>query len=212
MLDTGKTYLFIGAHCDDIEAHAGGTVSKLIAAGAHVHALVLSHSGSAQRQQEALRAFCQLGISEANIHLLDYPDRHLRDVLPEVIQAIERYIHEKGIEAVFTHSNSDHHQDHRAIYEASIAAARNLGCLYLYAPTYPGRPTLVPFTPNLVVSLTEQQLAAKLAAINEHRSQNPKYGDGAYLDFLRCQAVVAALQIGNFHGYAEAFQALRMTW
>jgi LmbE family N-acetylglucosaminyl deacetylase len=173
---------------------------------------VLSHSGSAQRQQEAQRAFAHLDLPEANIHLLDHPDRHLRDVLPELIQGIEHCIREYHIEVVFTHSNSDHHQDHRAVYEASIAAARNLGSLFLYAPTYPGRPTLVPFAANLVVSLSEQQLAAKLAAINEHRSQNPKYGDGVYLDFLRCQAVVAALQLGNFHGYAEAFQALRITW
>lgn len=212
MLDTRKAYLFIGAHCDDIEAHAGGTVRKLAAHGARVHALVLSHSGSGERKQEALRAFAHLAIPDADIHLLDYPDRHLRDALPDLVQSIEHCIREYDIEAVFTHSNSDHHQDHRAAYEATIAAARNLSNLFFYAPTYPGRPTLAPFTPNLVVRLTEQQLAAKLAAINEHRSQNPKYGDGAYLDFLKCQAVVTALQLGNFHGYAEAFQALRMTW
>ncbi len=103
-LPTPARVLAIGAHSDDVEFGAGGTLAKWAAAGATVHLLVLTDGSKgtwdpdadlsalvATRHREQEAAAKELGVT--GIEMLDLPDGELESGLPEralVTAAIRR--------------------------------------------------------------------------------------------------------------------------
>ena len=120
--------LAIGAHPDDCEVLAGGTLARFAADGARV---VVAHacSGSkghhalgpealaAQRRQEAVAAADVIGARSVS---LAFPDGELFDDYPTRRMFIELLRqHRPGL--VLTHSSSDYHVDH--VTTAHLVAA-----------------------------------------------------------------------------------------
>lgn len=137
----GKTVLVVGAHPDDNDFGAGGTVAKATKQGAKVIYLIATtgQRGSSDeamtpeklseiRKKEQQEAAESLGVWE--VHFLDYVDGELISDLKlkeEVVRFIRRY----RPDIVFTMDPSFfyfktlgfvNHSDHRAIGEATLDA------------------------------------------------------------------------------------------
>jgi LmbE family N-acetylglucosaminyl deacetylase len=133
-------FLFLGAHCDDIEIGCGGTVVELLKAypDAEVHWVVLS--AGAGREREARRA--------AKALLRDVPGAHVvvKDFrgayFPTEAVAIKEYFEElKGAvvpDVIFTHAREELHQDHRIVGELTWNTWRSHFILEYEIPKYDG--------------------------------------------------------------------------
>ncbi|MFG3039396.1 MULTISPECIES: PIG-L deacetylase family protein [unclassified Streptomyces] len=159
--------LVVGAHPDDVEIGVGGTIHRRAHNGWDVTILTMSRGGGggdpAQRRKEAHGAAEAMG---ARLLMEDLPDGSIADDRATV-QAIERAVAEVGPDVVLVHSESDTHQDHRAVHRATLVACRKVTRLACYqSPS-----ATVAYQPNRFVELSETDVEAKLAAIAAHHSQ-----------------------------------------
>lgn len=192
--------LAIGAHPDDVEIGCGGTLLAHAKAGANIMVLTMSggsHGGVAdERRGEALAAAACLGAELRFGGLRDttmVADGSTICVIEDAVRAFQPTI-------VYTHTKHDTHQDHRAIHEATLVAARGVGRVYCYqAPS-----TTIDFRPTRFVGI-DDQLGGKLSLLAAYASQNHR----AYLseDFVRATATYW----GRYAGYAavEPFEIVR---
>jgi LmbE family N-acetylglucosaminyl deacetylase/CheY-like chemotaxis protein len=161
----GEVVLAIGAHPDDVEIGVGGILAAHRAAGDSVTILTLSRGargGDADhRQDESLAAAELLG---ARLFLEDLEDTHISNSDPTV-GIIERVVAEVNPTVVYTHSNHDLHQDHRAVHDATLVATRTVRTVACYqSPS-----ATVDFRPNRFVSIdgfttTKNQVLASFAS------------------------------------------------
>lgn len=124
--------LAVGAHMDDCEFGAGGTLAKHALAGDAVMILVMTRGIDTRadsmpleaQQQRALDAAQALG---ATVVILGYPDQSL-DTLRrfELTQDVEKVIKGLEPEVVYTHHRGDRNLDHRITYDAVVTACRPL--------------------------------------------------------------------------------------
>ncbi|MEU5216532.1 PIG-L deacetylase family protein [Streptomyces sp. NPDC020807] len=159
--------LVVGAHPDDVEIGLGGTIHRRAHSGWDVTVLTMSGGGNggdpAQRRKEAHRAAELLG---ARLLMEDLPDGSMADDRTTV-EAVERAVAEVAPDVVVVHSESDTHQDHRAVHRATLVACRKVARLACYqSPS-----ATVAYRPNRFIELSEVDMAAKLAAIDAHHSQ-----------------------------------------
>lgn len=124
--------LAVGAHPDDVEIGVGGILSAHRDAGDTVVILTMSRGarGGAPdaRQGESMAAAELLG---ARLFLEDLVDTEMTNTGPTV-QIIERVIQQVKPTIVYTHSAHDRHQDHRAVHEATVVAARGVDTVACY--------------------------------------------------------------------------------
>ncbi|SDP33440.1 N-acetylglucosaminyl deacetylase, LmbE family [Actinopolyspora xinjiangensis] len=159
--------LVVGAHPDDAEIGAGGTIHRRVRAGWEVTVLTMSHGAVGgdpdERVREAHAAINSLG---ATLLLEDLPDGAILDDV-ETVRRIERAVRRVQPDVVLVHSENDTHQDHRAVYRATVSAARGVERFACYqSPS-----ATVEFAPNRFAGLREEDLEAKLASIHTHGSQ-----------------------------------------
>ncbi|MCU1422977.1 MAG: response regulator [Microbacteriaceae bacterium] len=162
-----ESVLAIGAHPDDVEIGVGGILAAHRAAGDTVTILTLSRGargGEADdRQNESLVAAELIG---ARLFLEDLVDTHISNSDPTV-GIIERVVAEINPTVVYTHSNHDRHQDHRAVHEATLVATRAVRTVACYqSPS-----ATVDYRPNRFVSI-DGFTDTKLALIASFRSQS----------------------------------------
>jgi LmbE family N-acetylglucosaminyl deacetylase len=201
----GTTVLAIGAHPDDLELGVGGTLARLVQAGAHVVMAVVSvPSDYAVRSAEARRAAEILGC-ELRI-LMDGGSRRIEDVKHyQLVGMLDEQVRELAPAAVITHSASEVHRDHVSVYNASVSAQRlRFFDFFTYHPTM-CRPVPVPFHPRAYVDVSDT-IDAKIAAIDAHTSQFSGRGLDAemYREHARLQGRMAGVR------YAEGLDVGRM--
>ena len=141
--------LAIGAHPDDVEIGVGGILAAHRDAGDTVVILTMSRGGKGgepdDRQNESLRSAELLG---ARLFLEDLVDTEITATGP-TIAIIERVIKQVNPTIVYTHSIHDRHQDHRAIHEAVVVAARTVDTVLCYqSPS-----STIDFRPSRFVSI-----------------------------------------------------------
>ena len=196
-----QSVLAIGAHPDDIEIGAGGTLLAHRAMGHEVSILTLSRGArggtEAARAGESELAARVLG---ATLYLGDLQDTSISESDP-TISVISRVVESVRPTAIYTHSFHDVHQDHRNTYRAAMVAVRNIGRVYCFqSPS-----ATVDFRPTRFVNI-DDHLARKLKAIDAFASQVEVR---AYLepDLIRS----TARYWSRFGGgrYAEAFEVVR---
>jgi LmbE family N-acetylglucosaminyl deacetylase len=168
-----RRVLAIGAHPDDVEIGVGGILAQHRYLGHRVGILTLSRGAaggkSVQREREAKQA---AKILDAELYIKDLPDTRISHG-PDTIDTIERVINELRPDVIYVHSPRDLHQDHRATYEATRVAARDVPSLYAYQ----GPSTTIEFRPTRFVDV-ESNMSRKLAALTAYKSQACR----AYLD------------------------------
>lgn len=164
--------LAVGAHPDDVEIGVGGILAAHRAAGDEVTVLTLSRGsrgGDADdRQHESLASAELLG---ARLFLHDLTDTEISGGGPTV-RLIEEVVREVVPTIVYTHTNHDRHQDHRAVHEATIVATRTIDTVACYqSPS-----ATVDFRPTRFVSIdgfVERKL--ELLACFRSQAENRSY-------------------------------------
>jgi len=197
-----RRVLAVGAHPDDIEFGAGGTLLKHVAAGDYVNILVLTSGESGGeapevRKAEAERAGLFIGAVTTDVGSL--PDTRVQE--KDAIDAIEAAVANYKPHIAYIHSAHDTHQDHRAAAYAARVALRGARKLYAYqAPSATGC-----FEPQRFTDIS-MFIDGKLRAIGFHASQA---GKRRYLenDYVMATGHYWGVQAGDCD-HAEAFEVV----
>jgi two-component system response regulator HydG len=196
-----ETVLAIGAHPDDVEIGAAGTLVAHRAAGDQVAILTLSRGSrggdQARRARESQEA---AGVIGARLFLDDLDDTRIAEGDP-TIGVIDRVIAEIQPTIVYTHSVHDVHQDHRNVHRAAMVACRRVGRVYCFqSPS-----ATVDFRPTHFVPIDEH-VERKLKAIDTFGSQT------GVRDYLEPDLISSTARYWSRYcagRYAEAFEAIR---
>jgi LmbE family N-acetylglucosaminyl deacetylase len=196
-----EVVLAVGAHPDDVEIGIGATLASHRAAGDEV--VILTLSGGVvggdpdRRRHEALASAAIVG---ARLYLLDFEDTRI-DPAAGVITAIEDVVAEVGPTIVYTHSQHDRHQDHRAVRQAVDVAARRVPSVACFqSPS-----SSIDYRPDTFVPV-DGFLETKLRMLAAFESQ-------AHRDYIAPEMVRATARYWSRFGtgrYAEPLAALRI--
>jgi LmbE family N-acetylglucosaminyl deacetylase len=205
--ERGLRVLALGAHSDDVEIGAGGTILSLLDARDDVHVTWVVFSGSRQRADEA-RASAErflAGAATSEIILHDFRD----GFFPHEGAAIkERFEDLKRVDpdVILTHRGRDWHQDHRTVSELTWNTFRRHTVLEYEIPKYDGDLE----SPNVFVPISDEHRNAKVDLLMEmfgtQRSKSwftPETFDG----LMRLRGIECASPTG----YAEGFHARKIT-
>jgi LmbE family N-acetylglucosaminyl deacetylase len=194
--------LCLGAHSDDIEIGAGGTILKWIADGIalDVHWCVLSAAGprreEAQRSAEAFLA----GAKSQVIEIGDFHDGFFPfegDVLKAWMEGLKTRIRP---DVILTHRGEDAHQDHRLVQQLTWNHFRDHLILEYEIPKWDGDLG----RPNVYIDLSEPILRLKVDLLNFHfGTQRSK--DWFDEETFRGLARLRGVECRSHSGYAEAF-------
>lgn len=200
-------FLFIGAHCDDIEIGCGGTVVELLRAypDARVHWVVLS--SGAERAKEARKAAQALlrKVADPAVEIMDFRGAYFPSEFVSLKGYFEALKQRCDPDVIFTHARDELHQDHRVTGELTWNTWRNHLILEYEIPKYDGGLG----TPQLYVPLAAATMKRKLDVLMDafpsqqgKRWFTPETFSGlARLRGIECNAT---------SGYAEAFFARKM--
>lgn len=193
--------LAVGAHPDDVEIGAGGTLLVHKRLGDAVSVLTLRDGargdGRAAGASESWRAAEIIG---ASLYLGGLADTHIGKG-EGTIAAVARVVAQVQPTVIYTHSLHDVHSDHRNTHRAVMAAARAVGRMYCYqSPS-----ATVDFRPSRFVAI-DSDIDRKLAAIGVFAGQAPARG---YLDEDLIRSTARYWSRFGDTGYAEAFEVIR---
>jgi len=199
--------LCLGAHSDDIEIGAGGTLLSLIARGVllDVHWCVLS--ASAERATEALRsaeaflanaASCAIELGMFEDSYFSTQHRELKMWLISLRERIDPDI-------IFSHSRGDAHQDHQEINRLTGNVFRNHLVLEYEIPKWDGDLAMR----NAYMPLSEEVLDLKVELLLRHfGSQRSK--DWFDAETFRGLARLRGMECRAPSRYAEAFTVRKL--
>lgn len=202
-----RCILAIGAHPDDLELAVGGTLARLALAGARVVMAVVSIPNDyATRLAEARRAAeilsCELRV------LLHSGAKRIEDIKNyQLVAMLDALVRELQPAAMLTHSATEFHRDHVAVYNAALSTQRLQPFdFFSFSPTM-CRPMPVPFHARVYVNVSET-IDRKMEAIDAHRSQFASRGIATdlYRDFARISGRMVGVD------YAEGLDVGRMVF
>jgi LmbE family N-acetylglucosaminyl deacetylase len=161
----------IGAHPDDMEFGAGGTLAKHVQAGDEVHAILCTLGGVSgdpnERREETYRAASILGIERLTI--MDYPVSKINKPSAEFAREITKLLRAIRPDRVYSHTPFDYHQVHYAVNKAVVSACnkesiRDLLFFEIISSTS------TDFKPNAFVDITDF-IELKIKSLQAHKSQ-----------------------------------------
>ncbi|MDG4824694.1 response regulator [Asanoa sp. WMMD1127] len=193
--------LAVGAHPDDVEIGVGGLLSAHAARGDEIAIVTLTRGArggtTATREDESRAAARMLG---ARLFLEDGEDTRL-PVNDPTLSAVQRVIEEVRPQTVYVHSFHDLHQDHRAVHQATMVAARKVPTIACYqSPS-----ATVDFKPNRFVGI-DDYVERKLDLLACFGSQVKTR------DYLESEVIVATARYWSRYGggrYTEPLEVVR---
>jgi len=200
-----ESILCLGAHADDIEIGAGGTILRLLQEypSAAVYWMVFSASGA--RELEA-RQSADLFLEQAKtrrVAIKTFRDGFFPYEGTAIKQAFEALKDEIDPDLVLTHASIDAHQDHRLINELTWNTFRRHTILEYEIPKYDGDLG----RPNVYIPLSEETCQRKIghlmAAFVTQRGKH-WFTDETFRAVLRLRGI----ECGSL--YAEAFFARKI--
>lgn len=134
------TVLLLGAHSDDIEIGAGGTVLDLTCHRPDLQLRWIVFSGDATRAAEARHSASEFGkvASSLAIETLAYRDGFFPAQTAALKETFERLAAQAPPDLVLTHRLEDRHQDHRLIADLTWNTFRSSQILEYEIPKYDG--------------------------------------------------------------------------
>jgi LmbE family N-acetylglucosaminyl deacetylase len=198
-----RTILAIAPHIDDVELGAGATIHKL-SRNNRVHYVGLSLPPLVERGTflaEFRASVGHLGIDPARILLRDYDPRDLFDSRGEILQLFYDLNRDLSPDLVLIPNSKDIHQSHEVVHAEARRAFKFHTLLGYELPW-----NNIEFSMNVFLTLEKENVDAKVAAINEYRTQKGRifFSNDIVGDLAR----VRGKQIG--HQYAECFELVRL--
>lgn len=195
----------LGAHADDIEIGAGGTVRRLLAERrCDVTWAVLSGGGARADEARAAAAEWLGGAASSTLHLGGFRDGYFPSERAEVKDWFRATL-PAAPDLVLTHRRDDAHQDHRTLAELSGETFRGATLAAYEIPKWDGDVG----RPNAYVRLSDADADAKIDALMRHfPSQHAKawYDADTFRGLLRIRGVEAGAR------WAEAFTCTKLVW
>lgn len=158
--------LCLGAHSDDIEIGAGGTILSLIAEGVliDVHWCVLSAPGIRAREANDSAVSFLKGAASYMIDLGQFEDSYFPDQSREIKQWLTTLRDRVSPDLIFTHRRDDAHQDHREVNRLTTNVFRDQLVLEYEIPKWDGDLG----QPNTYVPLTAAVMNRKIELLMQH--------------------------------------------
>ncbi len=214
--------LVLATHPDDEVLGCGGVIARHVARGDRVEVVIVTRGAPELYSPEQVNALRQelhaahsiLGVAVA--HFLDFPAPKL-DQVPqhELADSIAARMREYQPETVYFPHRGDLHSDHRAVFQATLVAARPIGeqsvRRLLSYETLSETEWSAPigeeaFLPNVFIDISDF-LEKKKKAMAEYKSQLKEFPHPRSLQSLeslaRLRGGTVSLQA------AEAFQLIR---
>ena len=204
MFEGKKRVLFIGAHPDDIEVGAGGTLLRFLPK----HDILcctfsrnVEKKGQERLPDEHHKSMRMLGVPKKSVRLFDFRTRYFDAARQEICDLLWQIREEFGPDIVITHTGADIHQDHNTIFTEAKRAFRDKTLLGFEVHRSHDN-----FHPTLFIEISREHLARKHAALacyETHKRRN-------YLQKRAVEALAIARAVQMERPYVEAFEIIRV--
>jgi LmbE family N-acetylglucosaminyl deacetylase len=194
--------LCLGAHSDDIEIGAGGTILSLIAQGVRLEVTWCVASATGRREEEARASAADFlaGAESVSLELGSFDDSFFPVQMREIKEWLAAIRGRSAPDIVFTHRRDDAHQDHRVINQITWNLFRDHQILEYEIPKWDGDLG----RPNIYVPLTREGAERKVELLLRHfGSQRSKdwFDAGTFMGLARLRGMECRAQ----ESFAEAF-------
>ncbi len=199
--------LCLGAHADDIEIGAGGTLLGWIAAGVRLEVdwCVLSAQGPRADEAEASAASFLSGAASRRIRLAGFPDTRFpghSDAIKDWLLAVRDQV---APQLILTHRRDDAHQDHREVCQLTWNLFRDHLILEYETPKWDGDLG----QPNVYMPVANSVLDRKIELLMAHfGTQRSK--DWFQPEVFRALARLRGMECRAPEQWAEAFFARKL--
>ncbi|MGH8759434.1 MAG: PIG-L deacetylase family protein [Burkholderiales bacterium] len=197
--------LALGAHSDDIEIGAGGTILSWIAQGVKLEIVWCALSAAGERAKEArdsAEEFLQ-GAAKTEIRFAEFRDGYFPAERIAVKDWVEGLKTVPNPDVILTHTREDAHQDHRLLCELAWNTFRDHLILEFEIPKWDGDLG----RPNFYVPLSDEILAKKIVLLSKHfgtQRSTAWFDDETFHGLARLRGVECRAR------YAEAFYARKV--
>ena len=206
--DAGRTeplhILALGAHSDDVEIGAAGTLHRLVTERPEARVTVVVLSGSPARASEARAGAEALLGDRVTVRTETFRDGFFPHE-GEALKDCFRDLQPLRPDLVLAHRLDDAHQDHRAVGELAWQTFRGARIAAYEIPKWEGDLG----RPNAYVRLGADAVERKLAVLRERfpsQAGKPWYDEEAFRSLLRLRGVECGAR------YAEAFHCDKLVW
>lgn len=164
-LDCVKRVLCLGAHADDIEIGAGGTILNLLTERSDVAVHWVVFSGSDERADEARRSAERFlrDCDDVRVDVFGFRDGYFPYVGAEIKDQFEALKKSPSPDLILTHHGEDRHQDHRLISELTWNTFRDQIILEYEIPKFDAGLG----SPNVFMELSRTTFQRKLDILME---------------------------------------------
>ncbi len=202
-----RRVLCLGAHSDDIEIGAGGTILKLVALlpDVSVDWVVLTATGARIAEAEASAARFLDGAAEHRISTHQFRERYFPQVAVELKEFFDELGRTTDPDLILCPTRDDAHQDHRTVAELVAATFRDHLVLEYEIPKYDGDLG----RPSVYVHLGSTEVDRKVALLDEHfpsQRARPWFTEETFRGLMRLRGVESRAP----DGYAEAFHCRKL--
>jgi N-acetylglucosamine malate deacetylase 1 len=209
MIEAWRRVLVLAPHTDDGEFGCGGTMARLVEAGAEVRYVAFSIATRSLPEgfppdtlaREVRAATAELGVAEAALTVHDFDVRSFPEHRQEILELLVALWEEWQPEVVFQPSLNDVHQDHQVVAAEGLRAFKRTTILGYEIPW-----NNFDFSYQAYLALERRHVERKIAALAHYESQqHRRYSDPEYI-----QNVARTHGINVNRDYAEVFQVYRV--
>ncbi len=208
MISAGRRALVLAPHTDDGEFGCGGTIARLVEAGAEVHYAAFSTASRSlpagfpadTLAHEVRAATGALGIPESNLTIHDFEVRTFPAARQEILEILVSTNADLKPDLVLMPSLGDIHQDHETIAREGTRAFKRTTLLGYEIPW-----NCFNFQQQAYVSLEPRHLDAKVSALQCYESQ--QHRNYANEEYIRNIARTHGIESGR--ELAEVFEVYR---
>jgi N-acetylglucosamine malate deacetylase 1 len=208
VIEAGRRALVLAPHTDDGEFGCGGTIARLVEAGAEVHYTAFSTASRSLPEgfpadtlaREVREATRLLGIPDERLTVHEFEVRTFPSVRQEILELLVAANAELRPDLVLMPSLGDIHQDHETVSREGLRAFKRTTLLGYEIPW-----NCFNFQQQAYVTLEARHLDAKVAALACYASQ--KHRNYANEEYIRNIARTRGIESGR--DLAEVFEVYR---
>ena len=197
----------LGAHADDLEIGAGGTLLRLLEERpVELCWVVASADGSRAEEAHASATAMTAGAVRCEVHVWDLNENLFPAQLGDLKSRLWELQKTFTPDLVLSHHLEDRHQDHRTCAEVIWQTFRDQPVLEFEIAKFEGDLG----QPSVFVPLSAEQMEGKLRHLEAH-FPSPAGRPWFDADAFRALARLRGVECNSPSGYAEAFTARKLT-